>query len=114
MPIRSLLIVSALLLAGSALAQTTPVTQLPPGSDSWNKPPASSSASVAGSEGVAQTHKDDENSHFKFKQRREPTPDRNAALEHSGKAPVMSDNQMGRDGRPGISCVNTPMDPACR
>lgn len=114
MPIRSLLIVPAFFLVGGALAQTTPVTKLPPGSDSWSRLPASSSSSADAREGVAQTHKDGENSHFKFKERREPRPDRNAALESSGKAPVMGGSQMGRDGRPGVSCVSTPMDPACR
>lgn len=119
MSLRTLLMHSTVLFAfafafaGAAWAQSAPQATLPPGSDSWSKPAAASTA--ANAYGASTTsHKDGENSHFKFKESRQAKPERNAALEAAGKAPVMGGGQMGRDGRPTVSCAATPMDPACR
>lgn len=112
MSCRLLLSVSLILYAGAALSQSAPVTTLPPGSDSWSHAPAAASSAYQAGGEDGYTASNGQASHFKFKQRREARPDRNAALEQSGKAPVMG--QMGRDGRPPVDCPRTPMDPACR
>lgn len=95
-----------------AFAQNAPVA-----SDSWSRPaPASSAAaqpSYGNGSGLRESSGTD-GSHFKFKEKRDARPQPNAALEASGKAPVMGGNEMGRDGRPTVSCAATPMDPACR
>ena len=84
-------------------------------SDSWNRP--ASASSTAPSYGNGSGLRDDSGrsgSHFKFKEQRDARPQRNAALEATGKAGVMGGNEIGRDGRPTVSCAQTPMDPACR
>ncbi len=107
--------VSLLLIAASgadASGQTAT-----PASDSWSRPAAASSAAAQTSYGNATGLRDtsgDGGSHFKFKQKRDAQPQRNAALEATGKAGVMGGNEIGRDGRPTVSCAQTPMDPACR
>ena len=85
------------------------------GSDSWSRP--ASASSTAPSYGNGSGLRDESGrsgSHFKFKEQRDARPQRNAALEATGKAGVMGGNQVGRDGRPTVSCAQTPMDPACR
>ncbi|MGA0586862.1 hypothetical protein ACO2Q2_07000 [Dyella sp. KRB-257] len=84
-------------------------------SDSWSRPAsASSTAPSYGSGSGLRDASGGSDSHFKFKEQRDARPQRNAALEASGKAPVMGGNELGRDGRPTVSCARTPMDPACR
>lgn len=113
MSIRPLSASLLLLVSASAFAQAAPVA-----SDGWIRPAAASSAaaqpSYGNGSGLRESSDSSAGSHFKFKERRDAHPQRNAALEASGKAPVMGGNQMGRDGRPTVSCAQTPMDPACR
>ncbi len=95
-----------------ASAQTAPVA-----SDSWSRPaPASSTAprpSYGNGSGLRESA-GSSGSPFTFKEKRDVRPRPNAALEAAGKAPVMGGYEMGRDGRPTVSCARTPMDPACR
>jgi hypothetical protein len=114
MSIRSLLV--ALLItaavAGEAVAQTAPAA-----SDSWSRPASASSAAAQPSYGNGAGLRESAGSdggHFKFKEKRDAHPQPNAALEASGKAGVMGGSEIGRDGRPTVSCARTPMDPACR
>lgn len=95
-----------------AFAQNAPVA-----SDSWSRPGSVSSVaaqpSYGNGSGLRQSSGND-GGHFKFKKKRDAHQQPNAALEASGKAGVMGGNEMGRDGRPTVSCARTPMDPACR
>lgn len=84
-------------------------------SDSWSRPAsASSTAPSYGNGSGLHDAAGSSDSHFKFKEQRDARPQRNAALEATGKAGVMGGNEIGRDGRPTVSCAQTPMDPACR
>ena len=108
----SLLMTAAVAAAADAGAQTAPVA-----SDSWSRPASASSAGSHPSYGNGpERHEssDSSGSHFKFKEKRDARPQTNAALEATGKAGVMGGNEVGRDGRPTVSCAQTPMDPACR
>ncbi|PWK88715.1 hypothetical protein [Fulvimonas soli] len=108
---RTLLLPIAALLPAFAIAQSAP----PAGgaSDSWSRPASAASTSYAGD--PAHRLAGDGDSHFKFKERRNPAqaPRTNAAQQQSGKAPVGGGMEMGRDGRPTVNCASTPMDPSC-
>ncbi|HEX5304945.1 MAG TPA: hypothetical protein VFW82_02540 [Dyella sp.] len=115
MPMR--LIFVALLITAAAGAEAA-AQSAPAASDSWNRPAAAASSaakpSYGNGSGLRESSDSHTASHFKFKEKRDARPQPNAALEASGKAPVMGGNAMGRDGRPTVSCAQTPMDPACR
>lgn len=98
---------ASLLVAGAVQAQSVPQA-----SDSWNTPaPASTAGYRAGGVDPAQR---ESSSHFKFKERRNPMElPGNAAQEHSGRAAVGGVGSVDRNGRPSVSCPQTPMDPAC-
>ena len=110
-----LLFVSLLVIVAAgvdASAQTAPAA-----SDSWSRPASASSAAAQPSYGNGSGLRESagsSGSHFKFKEKRDARPQTNAALEATGKAGVMGGNEVGRDGRPTVSCAQTPMDPACR
>lgn len=112
MSMRPLFASLLLLITAPAFAQTAPAA-----SDRWSRPAAASSAaaqpSYGNGSGLHESSDRASGSHFKFKEKRDMHPQPNAALEASGKAPVMGGNAMGRDGRPTVSCAQTPMDPAC-
>jgi hypothetical protein len=97
----------SLLAAGAVQAQTAPPAAR---SDSWSAPAPASTASYRSAAHAVQARP--QASHFKFKERRSPVElPGNAAQEHSGKAAVMG--EVDRNGRPAVSCPQTPMDPAC-
>lgn len=113
MPMRLLFVGLLIVAAGGteALAQSAPAA-----SDSWSRPASAGSVAARPSYGNGAGLRESsgtDGSHFKFKEKRDARPQPNAALEASGKAPVMGGNEMGRDGRPTVSCARTPMDPAC-
>jgi hypothetical protein len=111
MSMRPLFIACLLAASAAAFAQSAS-TPTAAASDSWNRP--ATAGSVAASYRDGSTLKATASkSHFKFKESRDTHPQRNAALEASGKAPVAGGNEIGRDGRPTVSCAQTPMDPAC-
>lgn len=115
MSMRSLLPL-LVLVAGAVQAQSVP-TAPPAASDTWSRPAASSSAaaSYGDSHGPLQAGEGSSGaSHFKFKDHKSYQPERNAALEAAGKAGIGVGTQMDRNGRPAVSCAQTPMDPACR
>lgn len=114
MSLRPVLMMAGLLATGAVLAQTAPAAKLPPGSDSWGHAPARASSAPGAYADAPRTDRTQAASHFQFKTSEPAHPMRNEALEQSGKAPVMGGAQLGRDGRPTVSCVSTPMDPACR
>lgn len=99
---------AALLAAGAVQAQSVPQA-----SDSWSPPaPASTASYRAG--GVDPTVQHESSSHFKIKERRNPMAlPGNAAQEHSGRAAVGGMGSVDRNGRPAVSCPQTPTDPAC-
>ncbi|HEU4670012.1 MAG TPA: hypothetical protein VFR91_04870 [Dyella sp.] len=103
-----LLIAGALLAAGACHAQTVPTAA----SDHWSRP--APAATVKYDDASPLKPESDSGSHFKFKERRSARPMRNDAMDAAGKAPVMGGNRIGRDGRPTVNCVATPMDPLCR
>ena len=109
---RTFVLALTLTASGAVFAQTTS-TPTQAASDSWSRPAASASAAASYRDGSELKTAAPE-SHFKFKEQRDTHPQRNAALEAAGKAPVMGGNEIGRDGRPTVSCAQTPMDPACR
>ncbi|HET6431748.1 hypothetical protein [Dyella sp.] len=113
MSMRTFAIACVLAASSTAFAQSVPAPAANP-SDRWSPPPpaAASSASADYRDGAGL--KPAAPSHFKFKESRDPHPQRNAAREASGKAAVMGGNEIGRDGRPTVNCPQTPMDPACR
>lgn len=101
---------ASLLAATAAQGQSVPSSTL--ASDSWSVPAPASSAGYRA--GAALPGTQEKASPFKFKERRSLAPERgNAALEHSRKAGVGTMGTMDRNGRPAVSCPQTPMDPAC-
>lgn len=112
MSMRPLFVACILAASGAVSAQNAP-TPTAAASDSWNRPATAGSAAASYRDGSTLKAAASE-SHFKFKEPRDAHPQRNAALEASGKAPVAGGNEIGRDGRPTVSCAQTPMDPACR
>ncbi|HEV2538569.1 MAG TPA: hypothetical protein VGU03_02570 [Frateuria sp.] len=97
-----------LLAAGAVQAQSVPQA-----SDSWSTPAPASTASYR-SGGVAPAAQREPSSHFKFKERRNPMElPGNTAQERSGRAAVGGTGSVDGNGRPAVSCPQTPMDPAC-
>lgn len=104
---RILAFLSASLLAAAAQAQTAPRA-----SDSWSAPaPASTAAYRSG--GMDPAAQREPGSRFKFKERHRMALPGNAAQERSGRAAVGGMGSTDRNGRPAVSCPQTPMDPAC-
>ncbi|MCX7513662.1 hypothetical protein [Frateuria sp. STR12] len=104
------IVLASLLAAAAAQAQSVPPASH--ASDSWNAPAPASTASYRADAASPLTERKSE-SPFKFKERRDHRPlPGNAAQRHSGNAAV---GAMGADsnGRPAVSCPQTPMDPAC-
>jgi hypothetical protein len=105
------LVLASLLAAAAAHGQSAPPA--PRASDSWNAPAPSSTVSYR--DATALPGREAKSSPFKFKERggREPLLPGNAAREQSGKAAVGTMGTMDANGRPAVSCPQTPMDPAC-
>ena len=112
MRIRSLVSLPLCLLAFAAVAQTaTPAASQQ--DDSWNRPAAATSAATH----ERALHDKDaaaKPSPFKFKSERktwmkEPPPPR-----ANDQNAVMGTSRPWQDGRPPVSCAQTPQDPACR
>lgn len=102
---------AALLAAGAVQAQSAPSAA--PASDSWSAPAPASTASYRADAASPATARKPE-SHFKFKERGSfAQPVGNAAQQHSGNAAVGTMGTPDRNGRPAVSCPQTPMDPAC-
>ena len=104
-------VLASLLVATAAHAQSVPSASR--ASDSWDAPAPASTASYR--DATALPGSKAKSSPFKFKERgdREPLLPGNAAREHSGKAAVGTMGSMDANGRPAVSCPQTPMDPAC-
>ena len=101
---RSLVVLPLCLLAFAAMAQTAP--------DQWAR--VAPSASVAATHDYAVHADKAKPSPFKFKERRktwepEPPPPR-----ANDKAAVMGTERAWQNGKPPVSCAQTPQDPACR
>jgi len=106
-----IVMLASLLAVTAAQAQSVPPASSP--SDSWSAPAPATTASyrAAGTSPVTEQRKP---SHFKFKERRsQPQLPGNEAQQRSGHAAVGGMGSMDRNGRPAVSCPQTPMDPAC-
>lgn len=104
-------VLASLLTVGAAHAQSAPPATH--ASDSWSAP--APAATVSYRDATALPGAKPKSSPFKFKERgshESMLPD-NAALKHSGKAAVGTMGSMDANGRPAVSCPQTPMDPAC-
>jgi hypothetical protein len=111
------LFASLLLLITASAGEYAFAQNAPAASDSWSRPAPASSVAAQPSYGNGSGLRESagsSGSHFKFKEKRDARPQTNAALEATGKAAVMGGNEIGRDGRPTVSCAQTLMDPACR
>lgn len=104
-------VLASLLAAAGAHAQSVP-SPASQASDSWSAPAPASTASYRAGAALPHTQ-DPSSSHFRFKERRSHMPPANAAQQHSGSAAVGAMGDMDRNGRPAVSCPQTPMDPAC-
>ena len=104
-------VLASLLVAAGAHAQSVPSASR--ASDSWDAPAPASTASYR--DATALPGSKAKSSPFKFKERgnREPLLPGNAAREQSGKAAVGTMGTLDANGRPAVSCPQTPMDPAC-
>lgn len=104
-------VLASLMVAAAAHAQSAPPATR--ASDSWDAP--APAATVSYRDATALPGKDAKSSPFEFKKRgshESLLPD-NDALKHSGKAAVGTMGTMDANGRPAVSCPQTPMDPAC-
>jgi len=104
-------VLASLLVTAAVHAQSVPSATR--ASDSWNAPAPASTASYR--DATALPGSKAASSPFKFKERggHQPLLPGNAALEHSGKAAVGTMGTTDANGRPAVSCPQTPMDPAC-
>ena len=113
MRLRASLIFCAMLLAGTACAQTATAGQAAQGDRREAVPaPASSSSNAAarllpGTAGSA-------SSPFHFKQTAHRGPAFKAPPQASDKAAVMGQQRPWQNGRPPLDCALEPRDPACR
>jgi hypothetical protein len=105
--LRRSLFIAFLLVGGAAQAQSVPTPQA---SDSWSRP---APAATTGYRDAAPVSSHPAASHFKFKERGPTELPGNTAQERSGRAAVGGMGSMDRNGRPAVSCPQTPMDPAC-
>ncbi|MBP1473454.1 hypothetical protein J7I44_04035 [Frateuria sp. MAH-13] len=105
------IVLASLLAAAAAHAQSAPSAT--GASDRWTAPAPASTVSYRDANALPGT--DAKASPFKFKERgnHDPRLPGNAAQTHSGKAGVGTMGNMDANGRPSVSCPQTPMDPAC-
>lgn len=112
MRFRASLILCAMLLAGTAAAQTGTPSQTGQ-NDRWEAAPAASSSSYPADRllpGTAGTV----NSPFHFKQTAQRGPAYKPPPQASDNAAVMGQQRPWQNGRPPVNCALEPRDPACR
>ena len=107
------IVLASLLAAAAAHAQSAPSAT--GASDRWTAPAPAPASTVSYRDANALPGTDAKASPFKFKERgnHDPRLPGNAAQTHSGKAGVGTMGNMDANGRPSVSCPQTPMDPAC-
>ena len=112
---QAVLLVGLELFAGGALAQSASPSPPPPPSstlsDSWAAQPAHSGTAGYRSDAMPSNTS---GGHFKFKDRKTTMPgDPPPTAVPADKAPIMGQSMIGPDGRPPVSCPETPQDPKC-
>ena len=110
---RALLSLCAMLLAGTAAAQTGTPSQTGQ-SDRWDAVPVAASSSSYAADRLLPGTAGPANSTFHFKQRAQRGPASNPPPQANDEAAVMGQQRPWQNGRPPVNCALEPRDPACR